>query len=64
MRADIYNLSWLGVRVGLAKSQLGQDHFDVAHFCESHTTHQLKNKEQKFPQINNYHALHDSNELS
>ena len=64
MRADIYNLSWLGVRVGLAKAQWGQDHFEVAHFFEPQTTHQLKNKEQKFPQINKHHALHDSNESS
>ena len=65
MRADIiYNLSWLGVGVGLAKAQWGQEHFVVAHFCEPHTTYQLRNKEQKFPKINNHHTLHDSNESS
>ena len=49
MRADIYNLSWLGVGVGLAKAQWGQDHFEVAHFnfYEPYNTYQLKNKEQK-----------------
>ena len=65
MRADIiYNLSWLGVGIVLAKAQWGQNHFEVAHFCEPHTTHKLKNKEQKFLNINNHHALRDSNESS
>ena len=31
MRADIYSLSWLGVGVGLAKIQWGQEHFKVGH---------------------------------
>ena len=35
MRADIYNLSWLGVRVGLAKAQWGQDHFEVANLTQA-----------------------------
>ena len=64
MRADIYNLSWLGVGVGLAKTQWGQEILKWHTFVNSHTTYQLKNKEQKFPKIINHQTLHDSNESS